>query len=333
MSYSKPIKYILSLAGAALLLYFSFKGVRWDAFLNDLQSCRWGYVILAMAASILAFFFRSQRWRCLLQPFDPDMQRLTAFNGVNIGYLANFVFPRIGEIVRCGFIHRRSLSRHKDNPEKAVNFDQAIGTVLLSRCWDVLVIFLLLILLLSARWQMFGDFFVRSMWTPFLSRFNVNLWLLAALLLLIVALALFLIWHFRASSPFCAKCVSFVKGIVDGFRGFAKMKRKKAFLAYTVLLWAMYWLMSMCSIWAVPQMDGLGWIDGWFICLAGSVAWMIPVPGGFGSYHGIVALALSSIYSFTWSDGLLCATLNHEAQAVTMLLCGIISYIIEVARK
>ena len=103
-SYSKPFKYVISLAVALVLMWFSFRGVKWDDFIAGLRSCRWEYILLSMAAGIVAFYLRGLRWRELLMPIDPSIKRITTFNAVNIGYIANFVFPRIGELVRCGII-------------------------------------------------------------------------------------------------------------------------------------------------------------------------------------------------------------------------------------
>ena len=99
---SQAIKYILSAGVAAILLYFSFREVEWKDFIEGLRECRWEYIILSMAAGVAAFWFRGTRWRQLILPFDPDTKRITTFNAVNIGYLANFIFPRIVEFVRCG---------------------------------------------------------------------------------------------------------------------------------------------------------------------------------------------------------------------------------------
>lgn len=333
MKLGKVIKYIISIGIAALLLYYSFRGIEWSGFLSGVASCNFSFILLAMAASIAAFFFRSQRWRILIRPFDPTIDALTTFNGVNIGYLANFVFPRIGEIVRCGFLSRRSRSHHEQDPRNAVSFDKAVGTVLLSRTWDVLVVMVLLMVLLAARWEKFGSFFLTRMWEPLRSRFDISVGLMAVVAVAVAAGALAAVLLLRKRSRLCAKIVGFVKGIMQGFKSFLQMENKAGFVIYTVLLWAMYWLMSRCILWSMPQMCGMTWVDAWFVTLAGSVAWMVPVPGGFGAYHGMVALALSSVYGLDWDSGLLCATLNHESQAITMLLCGAVSYIIEIFRK
>lgn len=80
-------------------------------------------------------------------------------------------------------------------------------------------------------------------------------------------------------------------------------------------------------------MSGLTIIDALFLSLVGSLGWIVPVPGGFGAFHFIVSLALSTIYGIPFEMGIIFATLSHESQAVTMLLFGGGSYIYETFRK
>ena len=96
----KLIKYILSIGAAVILLYFSFRGVNWNDFMESLRNCRWGWIGVAMLAGVISFWLRALRWRELLLPIDPDTTRKATFNAINIGYLANLVLPRIGEFVR-----------------------------------------------------------------------------------------------------------------------------------------------------------------------------------------------------------------------------------------
>ena len=333
MKVSNVIKYLLSAALAGVLLYFSFKGVQWKEFWTELEHCNWEFVLLEMLAAVFAVVFRSLRWRCLIKPFDPDMKALTTFNCVNIGYLANFAFPRIGEVVRCGFLSRRSKASHPGESDKVISFDKAVGTVLLSRTWDILSVFILIALLLAFRWKQFGTFFTHSMLEPLQQKLDISLGWIALAVLAAGTIFCVAIHHFRERNRFCGKIHGFIKGIGQGFISFLHMKGKFRFLLYTVLMWLTYWTMSMCVIWAVPQATALGWPDALFVCLVGSVAWMVPVPGGFGAYHFLVALALSNVYGLSWDSGMLCATLNHESQAVMMVIAGIISYIVEITRK
>ena len=130
------VKYLLSAALAAALLYFSFRDVEWADFMEGLKACRWEFIILSMAAGASAFLLRALRWRKLLLPIDDSISRTTTFNGVNIGNISNFVFPRIGEFVRCGVITRRSAPVDPSVPEhKKASYDKVLGTVVLERIW------------------------------------------------------------------------------------------------------------------------------------------------------------------------------------------------------
>ncbi len=84
---------------------------------------------------------------------------------------------------------------------------------------------------------------------------------------------------------------------------------------------------------ALPELDGLNAVDALFLMVAGSLGWLVPVPGGFGAFHFIVSLALSTIYGIPFESGIIFATLSHESQAVTMVLCGGVSYVYETFKK
>ena len=68
----KKVKNILQygswIAVAAVLLYFSFRGVNWKDFGAALRECRWGFVVLSMLLGAVAFWLRALRWRMQLLP-------------------------------------------------------------------------------------------------------------------------------------------------------------------------------------------------------------------------------------------------------------------------
>lgn len=321
---SSILKYIISAGIAALLLYFSFREVKWEDFMESLKQCRWEFIILSMIAGIAAFWFRGIRWRQLLLPIDPQTKRITTFNAVNIGYIANFIFPRIGEFVRCGVISRRS--------EKA-SYDKVLGTVVLERGWDMLSMLILLIVLLTARWNKFGDFFMTQMWEPISQRISFSIWWMVTLLAVIGVGAFFLIWKFRDNNGICGKIWNLILGILQGFSSCFAMDGKWRFFTTTAAIWGMYWLMAVATTLATPALDGLNVIDALFLSLAGSLGWLIPVPGGFGAFHFVVSLALQAIYGVPFELGIVFATLSHESQAITMAVFGGGSYVYETLKS
>ena len=60
---------------------------------------------------------------------------------------------------------------------------------------------------------------------------------------------------------------------------------------------------------------------------AGSLSTIIPVPGGFGAYHGAVATVMQALNGIPLGSGMIYATLNHESQVLAQMVAGIWGYI------
>lgn len=315
----KILKYALSVFLAAVFLWFSFREVEWTDFLAGLKECRWGWVLLSMVLGALAFWIRALRWHQLLHPIDNNISRLTAFNGINIGNISNFVFPRIGEFVRCGVITRRS------SPKKA-SYEKVLGTVVLERGWELLVMLLMLSLVLVFGFERFGQFFLDRIWEPMTMRFGGNIWWGVMALAVAGVAGVYMVWRFRSSNAFCAKVWGFIRGIGQGFSSCLKMDRKWLFFAYTALIWLIYWSMAAATVKAAPFLDNLDLVDALFLSLVGGLGFAVPVPGGIGAFHFIISMTLSAMYGVPVELGVVYATLSHTSQAITQIVFGLGSY-------
>lgn len=342
----KIFKYILSASLAALLLWVSFREVEWTDFMEGLKACRWEFIILSMAAGSFAFWLRAVRWRQLLLPIDDSISRITTFNGVNIGNISNFIFPRIGEFIRCGVITRRSApadptaqggteaSGHTGTMvQKKASYDKVLGTVVLERSWELLVMLLLLAVVVVGGFNRFGGFFVDQIWTPMASRLNFSIWWVVAVFAVAAFAGLWALWRYRDSNSFCSKVWGIFRGIIQGFSSCLRMDRKWLFFAYTAFIWIMYWLMAASTMWAAPFMDHLDLIDALFLSLVGGLGFAVPVPGGIGAFHFIISLALSAVYGVPVELGIVYATLSHTSQAITQIFFGLGSYAYESLKK
>lgn len=330
----KTLKYMASAAVAVLLLWFSFHDVEWSSFAAVLKECHWGYVALSMAAGSFAFLLRALRWRRLLMPIDDSISTLTTFNGVNIGMISNFVFPRIGEFVRCGVITRRSAPADPEHPDKKkASYDKVLGTVVLERSWELLVMLLLLAVVVIAGFRRFGGFFVEQIWNPMAGRLDFSIWWIVALLAAVSLGGLYVLWRNRESNAFCRKVWGIFKGVLQGFASCLKMEKKWLFFAYTACIWLTYWLMAASTVWAAPFLEHLDIIDALFLSLVGGIGFAVPVPGGIGAFHFVISLALSMVYGIPMEMGIVYATLSHTSQAITQIFFGAVSYAVETIRK
>ena len=337
------LKYVLMFALAGVLLWLSFRELKWKDFLAGLKACNWVAVLFSMAVSIVAFFIRALRWREIILPIDPSTKRLSCLNAINIGYIVNIVLPRVGELVRCGYITKHS-ARGGDG-KKLASYDKVLGTMVADRMWDLVTMVLLVAVVIGLSVNRYGIFFKEKVMEPITSGLNVSFGALLAVVVAVFAFMLWLIVHFRNRHPLFAKLYAPLTGIWQGIVSCFRMKNWWKFVVYSLLIWACYWLMSVGILWAVQGMDPsnlsesmattlgileeMGLDDALFLMLVGGVSSLVPVPGGFGAFHYLVSLAMLTIYGIPVEVGVIFATLSHESQIVTEILCGGASYVWE----
>ncbi len=317
----KIIKLAAMLILAAILLYFSFREVKWDGFIEDLKKCNYWWILTSMAVGFMGFIFRSFRWRLLMLPLNNNITRREAYDGTTIAYLTNFAFPRAGEFARCGVIVKRQKT----------SFEGVLGTVVLERSFDMVCLIAFVLAILIFKWNEFGSFMSRELFAPLLHKFSgAGIWWLGGICIGIVVLIALLARIFRAKllkSKFIQKLSKILHGLAAGMMSAFKMKNKWLFFAYTVGLWGTYWLTSYTTILAFPSVGHLTLVDAMFLMVVGGLGWVVPVQGGLGAYHFIVSLALATVYTIPQTEGVVFATISHESQAIMMIICGAISLI------
>lgn len=342
---SSALKYTLWIAVAVILLYFSFRGVNWKDFGDALRYCNWGWVAVSMFLGALAFLVRSFRWRMLLTPIDPSTSWVTTFNAYNICIMANLVLPRVGEVVRCGYIVRHS-ARDAEG-KRLCTMDKALGTVVMDRVWDIVSLIVVLGIMVALMWDRFRAFFHSDVIAGAGSNLHIGRW--TVIILAAVAIFLFLCWLFREKGGIWARVWDFMRGIGDGLRSSFQIDNVWLFILYTALMWLIYWMMSASILWSLQGIDAssmspemaasleqinqLGLVDALFLMMMGAISSVIPVPGGFGAFHTVVGGALAAVYGIPFGVGLIFATLSHESQVIVDAICGGVSYAFETGRK
>ena len=306
------LKYLMLFAAAVLLVYLAFRKVDWQAFLAGLKQTRWFWVFLFCVGSVLALVGRAVRWRELLLPFDDSIKFLKVWDADNVGNLASAALPGTGEVLRCGYISSKRLE-----------FDKTLGTMLCERLWDFIAILVLSVVSILLQWERFGAYFKNNIIDPLASAGAG--WILAGLA---VAATIFIVIVFRLKHRynFCCRVAESFSRLWAGITAFNKSKNKLLVALTTFFIWFMYVLMCYCIIKAMPALDGLNLADAAFLSLVGNIASVVPVPGGVGAYHYLVAAAVG-LYGHSWDTGILFATLNHEIHALLIIVLGIVSYV------
>jgi uncharacterized protein (TIRG00374 family) len=104
----KALTVLAAFALAAVLLYYSLRGIDWRGVWKLLQQARPVFLVAACAVSTLSLFLRALRWRILLRSEGP-VTVADAFWATGAGYFGNNFLPaRAGELIRSYMIHANS---------------------------------------------------------------------------------------------------------------------------------------------------------------------------------------------------------------------------------
>jgi len=318
----QTLRAIIFLAMALLLLWLSFRDIAFRELWATLRKADYLWLLPAAVMTLLSFFIRAHRWNLLIEPLGHKGRLINVYHAVATGYLANLIFPRLGEVTKCAVLSER----------EKIPFDRLVGTMLVERTVDVLTVVALIALTLIAGSSTTGSFLSESVFAPLsakLSSSALSVTLIALLLLAITILVAVLYFTLRkklSDKPFFKKLYQFSDGIIDGLKSIAKLRRRWEFILYTLLLWVVYLLMTYFPLLCLHSTAGLGMNGALFVLVVGSLGMAAPVQSGLGAFHWIVSRGLLVAYGIPLQEGLAFATLSHESQLVFIALLGAISF-------
>lgn len=327
MDKKKTIQSIFWALVAVVLVWLCFRSIDWEQFWAALKLCRWFWVLVAMLAGVANFWLHGVRWWMLLEPIDPSIRKVSVFNAYNIGNASNFAIPHACEVVRLGYVMKHS-GLDKDG-KRLLSADKVLGTMVVERLWDFISVTLIVGTLVLVRWNDFGNYLMNNL---SVSGSDINLMGVFGVLILLVVVLIWLAWYFRNRYALCAKVWDFTQGIFKGLASCLHMEKAWLFFLYTLLIWLLYWLTSLSILWAVQDIEvfaPLTLMDSLLLTMAGTLSSVIPVPGGFGAYHGVVGGVLLGLWNIPMGMGMIYATLNHESHALVIALLGLWSYLQE----
>lgn len=320
------IKYSLSALAAIALLYWSFSssGVEWQKIVGYFKEADYGWVIASLIISILAHILRGLRWNQLLNTLNYHPTGLSSFMAVMVGYIANFVFPRMGEISRCA-----ALTKTDHIP-----FEKSFGTVITERILDLLSMIIVLFITLIWSFEPIQEF----LFPNFTIKEHQGLLIGLVIGFILFGFSIYYLIQTKKirlelleNIPIIGK---FMKGLSDGLTSALNIQNPALFFLYSLLIWFFYYLGIYFLFLAFPITSDLSWTIILTTFTMGTVGMIIPTQGGIGSYHSLVATTLV-FYGLESSDGFALATFFHGTQMATILLFGIvgIAYMIIYSKK
>ena len=320
---SNSLTYIAFLLLGILLLWLCFRKIDFSQVVTYIKTARYSWMLLSLACLGISLFFRALRWNILIESLGYKTRVSTTYESVLIAYLANAVFPRLGEVTRCG-----TLAKKENIP-----FDKSFGTVVSERVVDLVVLFALAILVVLFQWSLLGSL-VTSWLNPLIDTLKNNAILGICVILVAVALFAFIFLIFKkkrtiiSQNKWYRKIASLWHGFMDGIRSVFTMEKKALFILYTLLIWGFYVVMTWLPFYMLSETSHLGLTEAVTLLGLATLGFVAPVPGGMGVYHFIGILLLNGFYGISESAAVSFVTINHTTQMIFYLITGCISYLI-----
>lgn len=264
---------------------------------NSLKQANYFWLLLSVLIGAFSNVIRAIRWKMLLAPLNHHPKTSNTFFAVMVGYLANYAFPRLGEISRCGI-----LTRYEKIP-----FEQALGTVIVERIVDVLCFLLIAGIVFLVQFETMFNFMNENLFSKISEKFSGNSTLLvASVACLIIATVLFFILRKKISAALGGKAKKIIDGFTNGLKTIAQVKSPFWFVFHSLFIWLCYYVMFYVCFFSLPETGGVKFDAVITAFLLGTVMVMV-TPGGIGAYplavQGVLVFYLVSSnigYALGW---------------------------------
>lgn len=291
--------------------------------LDYVKTAKYSWMLISLVCLGISLFFRALRWNILIESLGYKTRVSTTYESVLIAYFANTVFPRLGEVTRCG-----TLTKKENIP-----FDKSFGTVVSERIIDLVILLAMALLVILFQWNLLGSL-ITSWLNPLIETITNNVVLGAIIIVVAVTFVVAILFIIKrnkerlSQNKLYRKIASVWDGFVDGMKSIYTMEKKGLFIVYTLLIWGFYVVMTWLPFYMLPETSHLGLTEAVTLLGLATLGVVAPVPGGMGVYHFIGILLLNGFYGISESAAVSFVTINHTSQMIFYLVTGVIAYVI-----
>jgi uncharacterized protein (TIRG00374 family) len=314
---STVLKFTLSLGLGLAIVWFTFSRLTDDEmrFMRSaFANANYWWLILAAFINTISNFFRAERWRMLLKPLGYTPSFVNTFLSVIVMYFANLLFPRLGEVMRCGI-----LTRYEKIP-----VDKSIGTMVTERLVDVLTLPIIIGILLFVEKDRFYE--ALSGTQAITKNFSNNPLYSYILYGIVALLIIFVLYKIITDKFWIGKIQHFIIGIFQGLKSILKTESPLLFIFYSIMIWVCFFLAGYVSLFALPETSEAGPWAALAMLFFGAIAYTA-VQGGVGAYP-LVAAKLLLVYGVAETIGLSFGWLTWTVQTGLVIIGGLFSLLV-----
>jgi uncharacterized protein (TIRG00374 family) len=280
------------------------------------------WIYLSIALAMFSHLLRAWRWNMLLEPLGYQLKTSRTFLAVMVGYLANFVVPRMGEVSRCGILKKTD----------EVSVSRGFGSVVTERIFDLICLLIIIAFTLAIEFNRLNDFFL-NIFLDKATGLEENFLVLTAIGVTILVAALVFVFLLKRNQAFLGKnkyyikAVAFLRQLVEGITSVRKLKRPALFWLTTVGIWICYYFMTYVVFFSMESTSNLDFSAGFILLVLGGIGMATPVQGGIGAFHYLVSAGLL-LYGIAEQEGIIFAFVLHTTNSIAIIVVGSLSLFI-----
>ena len=303
----KSIRVALPLALAVGILWWMYRGIRWEELEDALShQMSWTWMLLSLPFGVSAQVLRAMRWKQTLAPLGERPRLSTCIHAVFLSYASSLIVPRIGEVLRCEVLRRYD----------GTNFSKSVGTVVTERLIDSLLILVLSLIVFLTQIPVFLDIFQRTGMSlgTLLGQFTLTGWLVTAACGVLALAGIVLL----------ARRMKAMAALWDGLLSVRDVENPWLFILYSIGIWVSYFLHFYLTFYCFGFTAGLGVMVALIAFIVGIFAVLVPTPNGAGSWHFATKTVLV-LYGVGQTASVLYVLIVHTIHTLFIALLGVFS--------
>lgn len=306
---------ILGVAIGGFFLFLTLKNKPLNEIGESLKAADMMWVALSGVALVAVFLLRAMRWRLLIDNVGYETKKRHVAYALTMGYFVNSFTPKLGEIMRCTTLHKKD----------GVPIANSLGTVVSERVYDLIILFLGLIIVFFFELNRLGHI-LDGLLQTISNLFSTN-----SLLTLLIAAGLtalsYALFRYLLKKGLFNRITLFISDMMKTVRATFRIKNYRGFLLLTVLIWIALIAMNYCFLMSLPETNQHSLYFAIVVLFVGSIGWALPSPGGIGTTHFFI-LQLFLAFNLTESAGIAFGVISNGLTFLYTIVFGVLALIL-----
>jgi glycosyltransferase 2 family protein len=299
----------LALLLAAVLLYFTLRGLDWKSFWATIKNGRYEIFLITIPIASLNYFIRAIRWSVFIHS-EKKVSVISIFWANMVGYMGNAYLPaRAGELLRSVFLGR----------EKGLGVSFVLATALTERALDVIA------LVIIGSIAMLGQ--------SSISAELQNAVRVTAIVGIVALLAILVMPHqkdlitkvlhtFRVPEKILTMLTEQISRFLIGLSSLKNPRRFIGFTALTIVIWLVDAIGNVIGVHIIGQNLNIG--QALILLAALGLSSAIPSTPGYIGVYQFVAVVVLVPFGFSRSDALAYILISQILSYIIITFWGLI---------